>query len=70
MASTFWGEQLVNNNKKMKIISYVVTAIIVAVLLDLIVVFWSMAAIAQGKNVQHIPFWDTQIRLISNLNPQ
>lgn len=34
---------------------------------DAMVVFGSMLAIMQGQAVQHIPFWDVQIKFIVSI---
>lgn len=35
--------------------------------IDALVVILTMVAIMQGENVQHVPFWDMQIRFVIQL---
>lgn len=34
---------------------------------DAMIVMVTMLAIAQGENVQHVPFWDAQIRFVVSI---
>lgn len=44
---------------------FTLQAIMWLVILDAFIVMWTMASVAAGDtSVQHIPFWDAQIRFI------
>ena len=48
-------------------ISFIAKSILVLAILDLVIVTFTMVSIAKGDDVYHIPFWDNQIKLITNL---
>lgn len=39
----------------------------IAILIDLVFVIGTMTAIATGETVEHIPFWDFQIKLLLSI---
>lgn len=51
----------------MKYLNYVFHVCSVLVLMDIIMVLLTIYAIGMGADVQHIDFWDSQIKFLVNL---
>lgn len=51
----------------MKIIKYIVGVVVGLVVLDVMIVIFTLIAVASGQYVPHIPFWDAQMLFVINL---
>lgn len=51
----------------MEILKIFGKVVVTFAVIDMFIVFMTMAQIAQGQDTPHIPFWDKQIEVIVNI---
>ena len=46
---------------------FIIDTICVLILVDIAIVFFSLLVLALGGEIQHVPFWDAQMKFVVDL---